>query len=367
MANKEASPAGLNGHPSQAHETWYALTPEVSRLEALASLQREVATSGVPLPDLMRSVASRAQELTSASGAAIALPDGEDLLCASATGSACGHLGEHVPQLGTILGKALRSEEPVLCEAASSAGEIDRTIFERMGVGSLVAVPLVSSTTNLGVLVVFSPAPQAFTGQHVHTLRLVAGILAARLELAAELQSKHALATHDDLTGLYNRREMTRLLAEEIVRGRRYERPVSLLLIDLDRFKQVNDTFGPPAGDLVIQAVSATICESVRSLDRVARYGGEELAVILPETSQAQAMMVAERIRTRVAQRAVELNLPDSEAHRDSVTVTISVGVGCSTALPEITAERLLRSTDQALHAAKQAGRNRSVTAKFRS
>jgi diguanylate cyclase (GGDEF)-like protein len=366
MPKKEA-PAGSTGHQSQAHETWLALTSEASRLEALVSLQREVATSGAPLAELLRLVASRAQDLTSASGAAIALPDGEVLLCASATGSADGHLGERVPQLGTILGKALRSGEPVLCEATSLAGEIDRTIFERMGVGSLLAVALVSATANLGVLVVFSPAPRAFTGQHVQALQLIAGMLAVRLELAAERQSKHALATHDDLTGLYNRREMTRLLAEEIVRGRRHERPVSLLLIDLDRFKQVNDTFGPSAGDLVLQAVSATVCESVRSLDRVARYGGEELAVILPETSQAQAVIVAERIRTRVAQRAVELNLPDAEANRDSITVTISVGVGCSTALPEITAERLVRSTDQALLAAKQAGRNRSVTAKFRS
>ena len=258
--HKKEAPAGLGGGSSQAYETLYSLAAQVARLGEIGSVQPEVATSVAPLPALMRLVASRPEDLTSAFGPMIAMPAGEDLLAE-------------------------------LCQ----------------------------------------------------------------------------LATHDALTGLYNRREMNRLLAEEIVRGRRYQRPVSLLLIDLDRFKEVNDTFGHPAGDLVLQAVSATICESVRSLDRVARYGGEELAVILPETSQAQAVMVAERIRTRVAQRAVELNQSDPEAHLGSVTVTISIGVGCSTALPEISAERLLRSAEQALHAAKRAGRNRSMTAKFRS
>jgi diguanylate cyclase (GGDEF)-like protein/PAS domain S-box-containing protein len=169
------------------------------------------------------------------------------------------------------------------------------------------------------------------------------------------------LATRDELTSLYNRREMDRLLAEEIVRGRRHDRPVSLLLIDLDCFKQVNDVFGHQVGDTVLRAVADTIAESVRSFDRVARYGGEELAVILPETSEEQAMVVAERIRTRVAQRVVEVGA-GGPVNRTSVRVTVSVGIGCTTARHELTSEQLIRSADRALYAAKKAGRNRSMT-----
>ena len=443
MRKKEAS-AWPNGNPSSAYGSWFSLAAEVARLEAMVSIQQEVATSGAPLPALLSLVASRAQDLTGASGAVIAMPDEQDLVCRSATGAASGHLNARVPQLGTIVGRAFRSGDAVLCAEASSVSETESGIFADVGVGSMVAVALVSSKTSFGVLVALSETPGAFTGQHVQTLRLISGILAARLDLAAELHAKQSLlaenamaigalresesrfrrafddsgvgmglvapdgrwlkvnaalsritgyserdllertlqaithpddlesdrafvrqllvgeittyenetrhvhkngstvwvlltasvvngaggkpmylvvqiqdisdrkkahealwrlATRDELTGLYNRRELDRLLAEEIVRGFRHDRPLSLLLIDLDRFKQVNDTFGHPVGDLVLQAVSATICESVRSLDRVARYGGEELAVILPETSEAQALVVAERIRTRVAQR----------------------------------------------------------------
>jgi diguanylate cyclase (GGDEF)-like protein/PAS domain S-box-containing protein len=499
MSKKDGSVReGGGGRDPYGH--WFTLTAEVARLEAMVAIQQEVATSTASLPTLMTLVTTRAQELTGASGAVIEMPEEANLVYRVATGSACSHLGARIPQQGTLAGRAFLSGQALLCEDARSDDRVDRATCQRMGVRSMIGVGLVSLQRSHGVLIVLSPDPRAFTEQHVQTLRLIGGILAARLDLASELAAKQsllaentialaalresesrfrrafddsaigmalvaldgrwlkvnpalcritgyleeellgltfqaithpddlgddlefvrrllsgeittyemekrylhkngsvvwilltgstvsgssgqpmyfisqiqditdrkrahaaliALATRDELTGLYNRREMDRMLAEEIVRGRRLGRPVSLLLIDLDHFKQVNDTFGHQVGDAVLRQVAQIIGESVRSFDRVARYGGEEFAVILPEAAAREATIVAERIRVRLADHPVEID-PRSESSA-RLAVTVSVGIGCTALTHELTPEQLLGSADRALYDAKKAGRNRSI------
>jgi diguanylate cyclase (GGDEF)-like protein/PAS domain S-box-containing protein len=169
------------------------------------------------------------------------------------------------------------------------------------------------------------------------------------------------LAIRDDLTGLYNRREMVHLLKEETSRADRHHRSVSLIMLDIDAFKKVNDTYGHLAGDKVLQQIARTIEDSVRSFDRVARYGGEEFAVILPETAGADALIVAERIRVRVASQL----FPISHEHGIDVQIplTISSGFATITAGREKAMEDLIREADEGLYMAKHAGRNRCVGA----
>ena len=159
------------------------------------------------------------------------------------------------------------------------------------------------------------------------------------------------LATRDALTGLLNRRELLRRLREELDRAQRYERPCALLLVDIDRFKSVNDTWGHPAGDAVLRAIADMIGNAVRPTDRAARYGGEEFAVLLPETGLEGALALAERLRAAIAARPVAVS-PER-----SIAVTASLGVA---ARPDDgrDVESLIACADKALYRAKQGGRN---------
>jgi diguanylate cyclase (GGDEF)-like protein len=174
--------------------------------------------------------------------------------------------------------------------------------------------------------------------------------------MADRLQQSQAaleeLSTRDGLTGLYNHREIDRRLDEEVGRQHRYGRPFSLLMLDLDHFKAVNDSHGHQIGDEVLRAVAARIQAELRPTDQVARYGGEEFMVILAETPGPGALAVAERIRAVVAARSIAF------AGDLEIPITVSVGVA---AFPEDAASGggIVAAADKALYAAKAAGRNR--------
>lgn len=161
------------------------------------------------------------------------------------------------------------------------------------------------------------------------------------------------LAFRDDLTGLYNHRYFQEIFETEIQRATRYSHPVSLLLLDIDFFKQVNDTYGHPAGDDVLRQVSQTMVKLVRHCDIVARYGGEEFAIVLPETGRSGAKVLAQRIRRGIEQLQITIN-------GKQIGVTVSVGVSNSdTEGVEHTRAALIDRADQAMYVAKRNGRNR--------
>lgn len=141
-------------------------------------------------------------------------------------------------------------------------------------------------------------------------------------------------------------------LERELERARRYSRPLALLLFDLDRFKNINDTYGHPFGDRMLRELACIATRSVRAIDLVGRYGGEEFAAVLPETDGARALIVAERLRAAVAARRFTLD------SGEEVHATVSVGIAV---FPEhgTAVDTLICVADTALYAAKAAGRNR--------
>lgn len=162
------------------------------------------------------------------------------------------------------------------------------------------------------------------------------------------------LASRDGLTGLFNHRHFQETLAAELERGLRHHRPVSLLLLDIDHFKEINDTFGHPRGDGVLQALARRGTALLRSSDILARYGGEEFAVILPETGDKGAYVLAERMRRGIEQM---------EIPADGLLLKVTVSIGISTWTPEIghaDKARLIEAADKALYLSKKNGRNRS-------
>jgi two-component system, cell cycle response regulator len=170
-------------------------------------------------------------------------------------------------------------------------------------------------------------------------------------KLAQSQATLQELSIRDGLTGLVNYREFHRQLSEEADRFRRYGHPFSLLMLDIDHFKSVNDTYGHLAGDEALRVLADLIRREVRPVDLVARYGGEEFVMVLPETTAPGAMVVAERLRQRVAAHAIPL----PAGH--TLSLTVSVGVAT---YPDDTdsLQHLISVADQALYAAKAAGRN---------
>jgi len=164
------------------------------------------------------------------------------------------------------------------------------------------------------------------------------------------------LAAVDFLTGVYNRRQFETLARAELARCQRYMRPLSVVMLDIDHFKAVNDRFGHAAGDRVLKSVADLCRAAKRDSDIIARLGGEEFAIMLPETTEAATVQFAERLRHLIVDCALTAN-------GEAIPVTISVGIaGASIRTSGI--EALMRDADQALYEAKRSGRNRIVVAR---
>jgi diguanylate cyclase (GGDEF)-like protein len=186
-------------------------------------------------------------------------------------------------------------------------------------------------------------------------LRVGERILDWQEQLLTAREALREQATKDHLTGLWNRRSILEMLEREVARAQRDGRPVGLIVADLDFFKQVNDTRGHQAGDVVLRETARRMQSAVRPYDTLGRYGGEEFLVVLPNCDAARSLQIAERLHRCVGERPVDL--PEA-----TVPVTLSVGVTASGAEP-IPAETLLKVADDALLKAKRDGRDRVVLA----
>jgi diguanylate cyclase (GGDEF)-like protein len=180
---------------------------------------------------------------------------------------------------------------------------------------------------------------------------------AANLELQQSLEREKLLARTDGLTDLYNHRFLFELATREFHAAVRYQRPLTFLMFDLDGFKQVNDTLGHSAGDKLLVRVAQTTVAQVRASDVVARYGGDEFVVMLPNASAQQALPVAERIRASV--EALQVNKHHND--KNPLTITLSIGIAEIRHDPAESVERVIQRADKALYKAKLDGRNRIV------
>ncbi len=168
-----------------------------------------------------------------------------------------------------------------------------------------------------------------------------------------------ALSMHDGLTGLYNRRYFQIALKRELLRSKRDNTPCSLLMIDIDHFKEVNDHFGHPAGDKTLKFITPLLKNSLRPGDTFCRYGGEEFTVILPNCALIYAIQVAERLRGAVEQSRVPV-MPDK-----ALPITVSIGAAETRPLLHFTPATLIKAADEALYTAKSKGRNQTCSQKW--
>ena len=219
------------------------------------------------------------------------------------------------------------------------------------GTRSCLGIPLEIRGSVVGAIILTSTTPGHFTEESAQRLRAFASQASVAIENARLFLQAHQLSVTDGLTGLNNRRHFFDEAKGEYERIRRYGRALSVVMIDIDHFKKLNDTYGHSVGDAVLREVARRFQEAVRTIDVVARYGGEEFVVLMPETDLAEALKVAERVRRCVVECPV---------YNDGVTVFTTISLGVAEIDEKMAClEDLLKCSDQALYAAKAAGRNR--------
>lgn len=319
-------------------------------LEVLISLTRTL-TEARSLEDALQATTDAALDVLPGDHTSLRLleRDRRELSCGARSGA--GTYSLPVPfRVGEgILGNVVDTGKAVLVEDTAS----DPRFAERrtgFPIRSMVAVPLVAAGQVVGVLSASSRRPGAFRERERDLAQLLANCTVPAIEAARVSQ----LAGTDELTGAYNHRMLAPRLGEEVSRGERYGAPFSVLTLDLDAFRAVNDAYGHAAGDEVLRAFAERVREEVRSADVLVRRGGEEFLLIMPSTVEDVASGVAERVRTRVAEE------PFATEHAP-VRVTVSIGVASWVEGED--AAQLEGRAEAALHAAKEAGRDRVVLA----
>jgi diguanylate cyclase (GGDEF)-like protein len=288
--------------------------------------------------------------------ASLAVPDAErrELTIVATHGYPLA-LVEHlrIPAGAGVLGAVYQSRRSIAVEDVSTfQGASPRR--PRYRTGSFMALPLRTASGVLGVVCVSDRLDgRPFTRADLSTLRTMAAPAALALgreRAEAQAESFAHAATIDPVSGLFNRRFFQVRLEEELQRARRHNMHVALLLLDLDDFKVINDTFGHMVGDVVIKDPADILRRSVRAFDVCTRFGGEEFAIVMPDSSEESAVNVAERIRQRIE----DYRLADVRPLR----LTASVGIAVSGA--DHTVGDLVAGADQALYLAKRAGKNQT-------
>lgn len=332
-------------------------TAQARRSEELAALNAIAkATASLDLDEVLQELVVHTRRMLAADTCAITLLDeaGATLTARAADGLGAELLVNRVMSLDrSFSGEIIASPHALLWHDTRTSPH--RTLLGPKNghtqPASMIGVPLIAQERTIGAMIVTVERPNAFTEDHLHFAQMVGNQATIAVENARLYAATLRLARYDPLTGLANRRYFIERLGQAVAAAARYGRPLALLVIDIDRFKTVNDTYGHLAGDAVLCAVGERLRKEMRQTDFLARYAGDELAIILPETDVAGALVLAERLRESIAAAPIPLG----DEHWASVTLSIGAGALAEGQL----ADELLHAADDAMYNAKQTGRNR--------
>jgi diguanylate cyclase (GGDEF)-like protein len=332
------------------------LTHRAQQLEALNSIGREI-TASLDLDGVFETIHAQCVRLVDSTSFAICLYNRERAEVHYAYLVREGKRREpRIEPLGRdAVSWVIKSGRPVkIRDMVERHDEIPIDLSDMdSGLRSVLAIPLVRLDNEVtGVLFVASPRPDAYSPRNQETLSAIGQTAAIAIENARYYE----MATVDQLTRLYLKDYFHQRIDEELNRARRYGHAFSVLMMDIDSFKLLNDTHGHLAGDRFLQRVGEVIKSSLRSHDIPCRYGGEEFAILLPETEPPEAILIAERIRRTVA----DIRIREG---RRTVGTTISIGISSYPRSARRSATDLLRKADAALYQAKREGKDKVIAA----
>lgn len=252
-----------------------------------------------------------------------------------------------------LTGKVALTGEKILARDVSKEPEFLFYKGKKKNIGSFLCIPLMGSDGRvIGILNVHKPEVNAFAVTDLELFEEVAGQIAIALDKALSFRNIKELSIRDELTGLYNRRYFFDYFEKDMERAKRYGRELSLIIIDIDYFKNFNDTNGHLLGDKALKKVASLLSDAVRTADVVARFGGEEFVVLLPEVGKDYAMQVAEKLR-----EVIELEKFEGEENQPGGKLTATFGVS-SFSDDTAYATELIDCADKALYTGKTKGRN---------
>lgn len=319
------------------------------QLRAINDVARQM-TGVLERKELLVKVCPLIQQAFRVSHVSVLLKEDDNLVIRAHHGTLTPIVAENhrVPVEHGIYGKTLVEGKSLIAnhlQGTSGGPDLYRETVSRM------CIPLVSFGQKLGVLALDSDQAGTFNEDDAQALESVADICATAIQNANYVERVKQLAYLDGLTGIFNRRYFELRLAEEMERARRFSSSMTIVIIDIDHFKRLNDEFGHLLGDEVLRQVSSIFHQNVRKIDVVCRYGGEEFAILLSQTDPNYAVEIAEKLR-----RTVEAwQFPGVPR-----PVTISAGVATFPGHGS-TRDEVVKAADAGLYAAKQAGRNRVV------
>lgn len=317
------------------------MSADPRQLTALIHAQETIAAAGLDVGDVIVALATHARELTGANGSIVELVDEKGVVTQGAADNASVLVGSALPDMSAsarsvMQRRLVRWDEPTADSGAAGEG--------RGGAKSVVAAPLASGDDDIVGVVSVLGGKDAFSADDEHCVRVIARFASHQILQARRLASAERTSRLDPLTGLGNRRALDETLQRELARHIRYQRTLTLVVVDLDGFKAVNDTHGHAAGDRILTTVGRRLGE-IRGADAAFRLGGDEFAVLLPETRADAGELVARRIQRQI---------------RDD---TFPHEVGCTWGIAEATGpdpEELLAAADRELYARKRDPRARS-------
>lgn len=319
------------------------------RLLEVIRTQSDVARLGPDLSAVMTLVSQRAQQLTRAMGAVVELAEGDDMVYRAAAGAMQSYLGLHLSRATSLSGLCVREGTLLRCDDSELDARVDRDACRKVGLRSMVVVPLRHEDTVVGVLKVMSERVNAFDNEDLHILGLMSELIAAAMFHATRFESSELFyrATHDMLTGLSNRALFYDRLRQCLDHARRQQQRVCVLILDMDGLKPINDRFGHRAGDAALREFGARLQRVSRKDDTVARLGGDEFASIL--------LQVEDRSGVLAHVRRIEQALGEACVHEQQ-PIVLSASIGAAIFPDDADElETLLELADRAMYTVKRA------------
>jgi diguanylate cyclase (GGDEF)-like protein len=314
-----------------------------------------ILTSSLDIQEIFGSFIEELKKVVDVDWATIVLIIENEFVCValSSPETSAYQIGDRIPMERTGTAWVVDQKKPFIeHDLAEQRYFTTSDFFYTHGFRSMAYIPLIAKGKVIGSFILSSKTPNAFSRRHVKLLEQLAAQIAMPLENTQLYANVKKKAIVDELTGLYNRRSLEEVIDSEISRHSRYGGTFSLAIIDLDSFKLYNDTYGHLAGDTLLQIIGRNIKNAIRNADYAFRYGGDEFAILLPQTSIDSALSVLERVHEKI--------MDGIDTHK--ITITASIGLAC---WPDdgISRTDIIASADVSLYRAKRKGGNQTICA----